>query len=132
MNTTTNNNMSVAGAAIRWVRSWAAELAVAAVIITVIAYLGRAAGTATAHILLVGAFVTVLACPPGRGWLAGLLGRRARKRRWRQALAGIVAEPAAPTLLAYRDDPTGSWAQVRTGPGGTITELETRTEPRRA
>ena len=110
-----------------WVRAWAAELAATTAAIVLLAYIERTFG-AGIQLLVLPAAALVFAAPPVREQARRLLGRRARMRRWRQALSGVVPPPATPHLVEFRDDPAGSWAAVRTGPGGTVTELETRTE----
>lgn len=111
-----------------WLRRWAGELAWVSGALGLVSLAGLGAGAGAAHELFVYAVALALVFPPSRRRAAMLLGRRARKRRWREALAGVADGRAAPALVGYKEDALGSWAAVRTGLGGALSDLEARSE----
>ncbi|HET9060004.1 MAG TPA: FtsK/SpoIIIE domain-containing protein [Acidimicrobiales bacterium] len=111
-----------------WMRNWAVEILVTVLAAWVLTFIGDFVGGATVQVLFVLATTTALLAPRSRAVLATHLGQRARKRRWKEALRIAVPPPGAPWLLRYREDDCGAWADVRTGPGGTVTQLESRSE----
>lgn len=123
-----NTSFDLAALMLRWLHAWAAELLTVALVVLTVSLTGLVIGSDEAQGLLVCGLAVLLLAPRTRECLAMLLGRRARRRRWGEALGGVVAKNSAPYLLAYKEDNQGSWAQVRTGPGGTVTELENRSE----
>ncbi|HWG72951.1 MAG TPA: FtsK/SpoIIIE domain-containing protein, partial [Acidimicrobiales bacterium] len=111
-----------------WIIAWRVELGAAIAVTAGRVMLARATDAATADYAMVVTIAAILSVRWTRWWLKDKLVGARRRRRWEQGLAWMWPAPVTPRLHAHGTGPWGEWAQVRTGPGGTVADLAARAD----